>query len=209
MDLKKNLKTYGLIILAIFSTLAIIDNLRISDVADNLEKDNAKLVADITSLEKKLENSSKTSEELLNENEELVEKTANLEDDIVGLKTSLAYQDFIEAMNTIESYKSASTIKEARDLVAFNHGSGYSTIDREGNCPCFMSFRMYGKAVEWKPNMILSLKEFRIDKDKVLLTYRTGEEFKDDYQFIMFKSTLNKDQEERWMIDEIKTVRKE
>lgn len=209
LDVKKNAKTYAIIILSILSALAIFDNLRISDVAEKLEIDNEKLVRELTSLEKNRENSAKTSDELLKNNEELVGEIAKLEEDIEGLKTSVAYQDFKEAMDTVEAFKAANTIIETRDLIAFNNGSGFITRDREGNCPCYMSFRMYGDSVEWKPNTILSLKEFSLDNDKVLLTYHTAEEFEDDYQFIILKSTLNREQEERWMIDEIKLKKKE
>ncbi|MBE4909094.1 hypothetical protein IMZ08_13575 [Bacillus luteolus] len=207
--MKKNLKTYGLIILVVFSTLAIIDNLRISDAADKLQVDNEKLVKQVTSIEKELENSSLTSNELLKENKELVMEVAKLEEDVEGLKTSLDYQGFKEATGIVEAYKVANTIKEASNLVSLNIGGGYSTIDREGNCPCHLFFGKYGKSIEWIPNVVLDLKEFSLDKDKVLLTYRTVEAIKGDYQFIVSKSTLNREQEERWMIDEITLIKKE
>ncbi|QOR67224.1 hypothetical protein IM538_03520 [Cytobacillus suaedae] len=207
--MKKNMKTYAIAILSVLLAVAIFDNLRISDTAKKLEIDNEKLVEELTSKGKDLESSSKTSEGLLIENEELVVEIAKLEEDVEDLKTSVAYQDFKLVMDTVEEFKAANTINETRDLIAFNNGSGFGTRDREGNCPCYMTFRMYGDSVEWKQNMILSLKEFSLDKDKVLLTYHTVDEFEDDYQFIMLKSTLNREQEERWMIDEIKLVKKE
>ncbi|WP_286675849.1 hypothetical protein [Cytobacillus firmus] len=60
--------------------------------------------------------------------------------------------------------------------MAFKDGQGYFTTDKAGNCPCGFGFN--GKGFEWIPNAVLDLKEFRIEKDKVYLTYNTVEDIK-------------------------------
>jgi hypothetical protein len=63
-DLKKNFKTYALVIVLIFTTIAIIDNLRISNVAEDLQKDKDNLVKQVANFEQDLGNSSNNLEEL-------------------------------------------------------------------------------------------------------------------------------------------------
>jgi regulator of replication initiation timing len=208
--LKKNIKTYAIVILFVFSALAIFDNLRISDLADKLVEDNDKLVEQAASFEKELVNSSTISEELKKEKEILMEEIVQLEEEVQGLKTSVAYEDFKEAIETVEAYKSISKIEETISLFLFKVGRSYATIDREGNCPCYISFGTgYRQSIEWKPNVVLDLKEFSLDKDKILLTYHTVEDVQDDYQIVMTKGISFPNGIEKWLIDEIKLKKKE
>ncbi|KAB2331603.1 hypothetical protein F7731_18425 [Cytobacillus depressus] len=200
--MKKNFKTHTLVLLLVLATIAILDNLRISDFVEEMQEDKDKLVDKVASLEKKLGISSNTSDELEKENKRLVESLSQLEEEVAALKSTVEYQDFIDATSTIESYKAMETFKETWGFIALKNGTSFSTIDSIGNCPC--GFTFYGKGFEWVPNTVLTLKEFRIEKEKILLTYNTVTDIKHNYQFVMTKAAGRNDKVGRWRIEEIK-----
>jgi hypothetical protein len=139
---------------------------------------------------------------LKNENKRLVENLTYLEKEVDALKSTIEYQDFNDAINTIESYKSTKTLKDTSKFLALNNGTGFTTLDREGNCPCTISFKE--GSIEWKPNTVLELMAFRVEKEKILLTYNTVEETQHTYQFIMTMGPGRDDQEEKWRIEGIR-----
>ncbi|QED50011.1 hypothetical protein FSZ17_05470 [Cytobacillus dafuensis] len=200
--MKKNFKTYTLALLVVLATIAILDNLRISDLVEEMQEDKDKLADKVASLEKKLGISSNTSDELEKENKRLVESLFQLEEEVDALKSTVEYQDFIDATSTIESYMAMETFKETWGFIALKNGTSFSMRDSVGNCPC--SFAFYGKSFEWVPNTVLTLKEFRIEKEKILLTYNTVADIKHNYQFVMTKAAGRNDKVERWRIEEIK-----
>jgi regulator of replication initiation timing len=209
-DLKKNFKTYALVIVLIFTTIAIIDNLRISNVAEDLQKDKDNLVKQVANFEQDLGNSSNNLEELKKENELLTEDIFDFKKEVDALKSPVNYQDFIDAISAVESYKDAESFNRAKEFFAFSKDTGFSTafstIDSAGNCPCGISFR--GGGIEWIPNTVLELKEFRIEREKIFLTYKTVESIRRDYQFVMTKTKTigfsNNYKVEKWGIEEIK-----
>lgn len=129
-----------------------------------------------------------------------------MEEEVESLRSAIEYQEFTAAINTIESYKASQSFQEASKFIAFKEGGGHITMDT-GNCPCEFGFN--GKGFEWVPNAVLDLKEFRIEKDKVYITYNTLEEIKNNYQFVMTKSIGRYDSVKKWRIEEIKRVTKE
>ncbi|MCS0670026.1 hypothetical protein [Cytobacillus firmus] len=94
--------------------------------------------------------------------------------------------------------------EEENAFIAIKDGSGSYTRDSLGKCHCGFN----GKGFEWIPNSVLDLKEFRIEKDKIRLTYQTVEEVKQDYQFVMSKAPGQYDSEEKWRVEEITLVEK-
>ncbi|MEK3822493.1 hypothetical protein MKY20_25790, partial [Cytobacillus sp. FSL W8-0315] len=118
------------------------------------------------------------------------------------LSQGCEYKEFIAALSTIESYKASQSFQEATKFMAFKDGQGYFTTDKAGNCPCGFGFN--GKGFEWIPNAVLDLKEFRIEKDKVYLTYNTVEDIKTNYQFVMTKAIGKYDSVKKWRIEDIK-----
>ncbi|MCM3595605.1 hypothetical protein M4D55_07385 [Metabacillus idriensis] len=204
--MKKNFKTYALLIVLIFTTIAIIDNLRISNVAEELQKDKDNLVKQVANFEQDLGNSSSNLKELKRENELLTDDISNLEKDIEDLKSPVTYQDFLNAISTVESYKDVESFNKTSEFYNFFSSSkniGFSPKDSAGNCPCSV-----GK-IEWMPNSVLELREFRIDKERIFLTYNTVEKIKNDYQFVMIKTKESYDNVERWRIEEINLKGKE
>ncbi|MFY0758863.1 hypothetical protein AB1K32_08300 [Metabacillus dongyingensis] len=85
--MKKNFKTYALAIVIIFTTIAIIDNLRISDVAEELQKDKDNLVKQVANFEQDLGNSSNNLKELKKENELLTDDISNFKKEVEALKS--------------------------------------------------------------------------------------------------------------------------
>jgi regulator of replication initiation timing len=203
-DLKKNFKTYALVIVLIFTTIAIIDNLRISDVAEELQKDKDNLVKQVANFEQDLGNSSNNLEELEKENELLTEEISNFKKEVEVLKSPVNYQDFIDAISAVESYKEVESFIKTKEFFALSMYTSFSTTDRVGNCPCGISFRTGG--IEWMPNSVLELKEFRIERERIFLTYNTVEIIRHDYQFVMTKTKGYKDEVERWRIEYIKRL---
>jgi len=190
--LKKDLKTSALVLLIVVIALGVFDNLKISDEVEELQEEKQKLSKQIASLEKELENSSKISDELETANKRLVENLIQLKEEVDSLK-SVDYQEFIEAISTVESYKAAETLEEARQFMSKWVGS--YRLDQASTCPCGWIFN--GGGIEWIRNAVVELSEFTIEKEKILLTYNTIEEIERNYQFVMMK-------EEGWKIEEIK-----
>lgn len=211
--MKKNFKTYALLIALIFTTIAIIDNLRISNVAEGLQKYKDNLVKQVANFEQELGNSSNNLEELKKENELLTEDISDFKKEVEALKSPVNYQDFIDAVSAVESYKDEKSFNKAKEFFAYSmdtvFSTGFSTKDSAGNCPCSISFG--GKTIEWIPSSVLDLKEFRIETERIFLTYNTVEKIRNDYQFVMTKTFgfNNNYKVEKWGIEEIKHKVKE
>lgn len=202
-DLKKNFKTTALVLLLVIITLSVLDNLKISDSVEELQENKQKLSNQIASLKIELGNSFSTSDELEKENKRLVENLTQLEEEVDSLK-SVDYQEFMDAISTVESYKTAETLEEARQFMSIRVGT--STLDRAGTCPCSWLFDI--RSFEWIPNTVIKLSEFTIEKEKILLTYNTIEDIERDYQFVMTKEEEGNTNVERWKIEKIKLKEK-
>jgi len=205
--LKKQLKTYAFLLIVIITAIAILDNLKVSDAAGELQENRDKLELKVARLEKEFETVSNAKTELLEDNKRLEENLLQLEEEVRALKSSVATNDFKDAVAAIESFKSKQTFKETLEFLAASNGVGAGTLDREGNCPC--SFTFQGDSIEWIPNAILDLQAFSIDKEKILLTYNTVNYLEHDYQFVMAKEAGWKDFTKKWRIVGIKLVEKE
>jgi uncharacterized coiled-coil protein SlyX len=207
LALKKNLKTYAFLLIVIITAITILDNLKVSDAAGELQENRDKLELKVARLEKELETVSNAKTELLEDNKGLEENLLHLEEEVKALKSSVATKDFNEAVAAIESFKSKQTFKETMEFLAASNGIGTSTLDREGNCPC--SFAFQGDSIEWMPNAILDLQGFSIEKEKILLTYNTVNYLEHDYQFVMAKEAGWKDSTKKWRIEGITLLDKE
>ncbi|MBN8204206.1 hypothetical protein [Bacillus sp. NTK034] len=197
--MKKNYKTYAFAVLLIIAILAIMDGVNNSNAAEELRKEKDRLAEKAASFEKEYENNAKMLDEARKE-------TAELEKEIESLSSAIEYKEFSAAIKTIESYKALQSFEEANAFMARIDGSGYYTGERSGKCHCGFIFN--GEGFEWIPNSVLDLKEFRIEKDKISLTYQTVEEVKQDYQFVMVKAPGQYDREEKWRVEEITLVEK-
>ncbi|UQX57111.1 hypothetical protein M5V91_28610 (plasmid) [Cytobacillus pseudoceanisediminis] len=200
-------KAYFFVILLIIAALAIFDSINSSNVAEDVRKEKDKLASKVTRLEKENENRSNLFVEVREEKEDLEENLSQMEEEVESLRSAFEYQEFTAAIDTIESYKASQSFQEATKFMAFKAGQGYFTTDKAGNCPCGFGFN--GKGFEWIPNAVLDLKEFRIEKDKVYLTYNTVEDIKNNYQFVMTKAIGRYDSVKKWRIEDIKLVTKE
>jgi predicted nuclease with TOPRIM domain len=198
----KNIKVYGVGLILVITFLAILDNLNISDSALELKEENDKFVVEVFRLEKESGNSSNQINELKDENKRLAENLTYLEEEVDALKTTIDYQDFNDAINTIESYKSTKEFKDTSKFLTLNNWTGFTTLDREGNCPCIINFKE--GSIEWKPNTVLELMEFKVEKEKILLTYNTVEQIQHTYQFVMIKGPSLEGREEKWRIEGIR-----
>lgn len=186
-------------VLFIIAAIAILDSLNNSEVAEGLQKEKEMLVKKVKNLEKEFVNSSNLSDELFKENKQL-------KGEFETLKSPIQYQDFAEAINVIEAYKASQSFEEAIEFIAFNIGYGYFTADKERKCPCAFDFN--GKGFEWIPNAVLDLKEFRIEKDKIYLTYNTVQDVKNNYKFVMTKAIGKGDEVKGWKIEEFELEEK-
>ncbi|EFV74315.1 hypothetical protein HMPREF1013_05454 [Bacillus sp. 2_A_57_CT2] len=195
-------KAYFFVILLITAALAIFDSINSSNVTEDVRKEKDKLASKVTRLEKENENRSNLFVEVREEKEELEENLSQMEEEVESLRSAIEYQEFTAAINSIESYKASQSFQEATKFMAFKDGQGYFTTDKAGNCPCGFGFN--GKGFEWIPNAVLDLKEFRIEKDKVYLTYNTAEDIKTNYQFVMTKAIGKYDSVKKWIIEDIK-----
>ncbi len=199
--MKRNGKNYAIVILLVIITLGVVDNIRYSNMVEELESEKEKLSNEIVSLEKKLEDSADNAEKVENENNRLVESVAQLEELVDSLKT-VDYQEFMEAMGTVEAYKAAEGFEEAREAMSTNV-SIYMT-ESEGPCsPCGWGFGFNRHHMDWKPNTFQELREFTIEREKILLTYNTIDELKHDYQFVVSKGE-GWDSREGWKIQDVK-----
>lgn len=177
----KNWQTSVLLFLLLITALAVFDTQRASKRSEETNIQNQKLVEQISDLEKKLEHSNNISDELEKKNKRLLEDTAKLEDEI-KLRESIDFQAFMDAINTIESYKMADTFNEARKYISYK--VGISTKDRQGTCPCKWGFE--SGLTEWNPHIVMNLRTFTAKKEEIILTYSTKDE-KHDYQFVLLK----------------------
>ncbi|WP_282173354.1 hypothetical protein [Cytobacillus firmus] len=204
--MKKNYKTYAFLILLIIAVLAIMDGLNNSNAADELRTEKERLAEEAASFKNEYEIKSKMLDEARKENKDLEESLSELEKEIESLRSTVEYKEFAAAVREVDTYKAVQTFEEANGFIALKEGVGSYTIDTEGNCPCGFGFNY--KGFEWMRNAVLDLKAFRIENDKILLTYHTAEDIKQDYQFVMVKGPGRFDREEKWRIDEIKLMEK-
>ncbi|KML41766.1 hypothetical protein [Cytobacillus firmus] len=203
--MKKNYKTYAFLILLIIAVLAIMDGLTNSNEADELRKEKDRLAEEAASFKNEYEIKSKILDEARKEKEDLEKSLSELENEIESLRSTVEYKEFAAAVREVDTYKAVQTFEGANRFIAQKDGAGSYTIDSEGNCPCGFFFE---KGFEWVPNAVLDLKAFRIENDKIFLTYYTAEDIKQDYQFVMVMAPGRFDREEKWRIDEIKLVEK-
>lgn len=213
--MKRGFKTYTFIILLVLGTIFVLDYFDISRLVNNLQNDKNILIEKVSRLEKQNQKSSTETEQLQNENKQLGEQISQLKEEVKELKTFIQYQDLNDAISTVNSYKAAKTFFQANNYIAFD-GTGtvsYSSLDFEGNCPCFFNFD--GLGFEWKPNVVGNLSEFRTEKGKIILIFTSVQNEHTAYQFVMTKATglkenksspigFDLDKEEQWRILEIK-----
>src|SRR5690606_14148408 len=147
-----------------------------SNAAEELRKEKDRLAKKAASFEKEYENNAKMLDVARKEN-------AELKKEIESLRSAIEYRELSAAIETIESYKASQSYKKANAFMARIDGSGYYTGERSGKCHCGFIFN--GEGFEWITNSVLDLNVFRIEKDKIRLTYQTVEEVKQDYQFVM------------------------
>jgi hypothetical protein len=204
---KINFKTSALILLLVITAIALLDNARTADSAAKLEEDRNRLEEEVGRLEKEIEKRSRMTDELKNENDTLAVNLTNLEEEVAASQSPVRYQDFLDAIDVVEAYKAAGDFKEVIDLIALQDLVGYSTIDKEGNCPCSFTFK--NSNLEWSPGVVLDLSEFNIEKGKIVLTYLTAEVLEDDYQFVIARGEGFFDLTEKWRIEEIRLIEKE
>jgi hypothetical protein len=204
---KINFKTSALILLLVITAIALLDNARTADSAAKLEQDRNRLEEEVGRLEKEIEKRSRMTDDLKNENDTMAVNLTNLEEEVAASRSSVRYQDFLDAIDVVEAYKAAGDFKEVIDLIALQELGGYSTSDKEGNCPCSIIFKYSN--LDWSPNVVLNLSEFNIEKGRILLTYLTAEALEDNYQFVLTKGGGYYDMNENWRIEEIRLLEKE
>ncbi|MHC0039385.1 hypothetical protein [Pseudoneobacillus sp. C159] len=190
--MKKQLLIAAFVILSMISITAIMKENEQFDTLKELKEENEHLLKKVSKLESDLRDHTSTIGSLENRNRKL-------EEEVDTLKSNVSYQDFLKAKNTVESYKLAKTFNDAMQYFARVNGTGITTLDLEGNCPCY--FGDYN----WKPHVVTELKELRVQKGKILLTYSTKNQ--QDYQFIMTEAMGWNNVErvkEEWRIEAIK-----
>jgi hypothetical protein len=198
MNFRLDFKMSLLILLIVITIITILDNRNLSDSLKAQKKEKEILTEKVDELESEL----KIAEELKGKYKDLEDSLSVLGEELSALKTLVPYQDFLDAKNTIEEYKKMNTFQEATQYIAPQNGTGFTAMDRENNCPCSFSFN--GSNVEWLPNVVSELDKFRIEKEKIILTYQTVESLPHDYQFVMIKDLgMDNDDEKRWRIKEI------
>lgn len=202
----KNYKTYAFFLLLIIAVLAIMDGLNNSNAAEELRKEQDRLAEEVASIKNEYEMKAKMLDETKKENRVFEERISVLEKETESLRAAIDYTEFTAAVKAIDSYKAVQTFEEANRFIALKDGGGSYTSERGGGCPC--GFFLNEKGFEWVPNAVLDLKAFRVEKDKILLTYHTAEDIKQNYQFVMVKAPGRFESEEKWRIDEIKLVEK-
>ncbi|UCZ51607.1 hypothetical protein LGQ02_12090 [Bacillus shivajii] len=187
--MKSNYISFGIIILLIILTLFIFrDPGEEAIKLEELQQKNERLIKKNTSLEDELSEADMIIEGLQKENEELLEKKSVLQQDIDAVQR-VDYQDFTDAVNTVELLKQTAIHDEAKELftteagVMEYEGELFVLVDREW--------------INWSESPVLELIEFSIEKDKILLTYNTIRDIRHRYGFVMVS-------EEEWKIEEIK-----
>ncbi|WP_102261057.1 hypothetical protein [Mesobacillus jeotgali] len=207
MNWKKDFKTSALIILLAIMAIALLDNARTADSAAKLEEEQERLEKKVTSLEEEIERRSRMTDDLKYENDILAFDLSNLKEELAASQSSVQYQDFLDAISVVEAYKAEEDFEKVFNLIAINNFIGFTTKDREGNCPCSITFKYSN--FDWSPGVVLNLKEFSINKDKIVLTYLTVEDLENNYQFVLIRSNGSSDKTEKWWIEEIRLVEKE
>ncbi|WP_246943523.1 coiled-coil domain-containing protein [Bacillus pinisoli] len=205
--MKKNVKTYSLVVLVTIMFLAIIDSINTSNSAADIQNENERLQHEVNDLQIELEVSSNEVITIRDEQNQLNEDLSTLQEEINSLLSPVVYQDFMDAVGTVESYKKETSFLKVNQY--FTLSTLFPTADKEGNCPCYLSFATYG-GIEWQPNAVLDLKEFSVQKERILLTYETAQPISHHYQFVLVESTgIKEESAPRWRIEEIKKISKE
>ncbi|MEH7225281.1 hypothetical protein V7112_15840 [Bacillus sp. JJ1566] len=197
----KDFVTAGVVLLIAVTILAVMREQAIKEDYNGLQKDNEKLVEQIVKMEEELDGQSSSSKELEKENKRLTEDVLKLEGEVEALKTPVNYQDILEAIKLVESYKEAKSFEEASKFIAFNIGNGMTAQDSSLTCPCFFVFNE--KSVEWIQNAVHELETVRTEKDRIILTYNTVKDI-GEYEFVMTKAMGRDDPTEKWRIEKIK-----
>ncbi|WNF23381.1 hypothetical protein [Mesobacillus jeotgali] len=203
----KNFRTSALIILLVITAFALLDNARTADSAAKLEEDQRRLERKVTSLEEEIERRSKVEADLKIENDTLAVNLSTIEEEVASSQASVQYEDFMDAMSVVEAYKAVEDFEKIADLIAFQNFTSFGTKDKEGNCPCNINFKYSN--LDWSPGVVLNLKEFNINKDKIVLTYLTVEDLENNYQFVISRSEGFYDSTEKWRIADIRLIEKE
>lgn len=207
MNWKKDFKTSALIILLVITAIALMDNARTADSAAKLEEDKSRLEKKVARLEEDIEKRSKMTEDLKNENDTLAVNLSNLEEEVAASQSSVRYQDFLDAIDVVETYKAAGDFEEVFELIGVDNFTSFGFFDQDYNCPCNIRFKYSN--LDWKPGVVMNLSEFSIEKGKILLTYLTVENQESNYQFVLTRSGGYDDMAEKWRIEEIRLVEKE
>ncbi|MBS4221779.1 hypothetical protein [Lederbergia citrea] len=204
--MKKDIVTGLFVFLIAITIFSVMRESDVKSVATNLQDDNDSLMKQIANFEQELVEKTTKIEELSEENQLLIEDLSASEKEVTLLKTSTEYQAFLNAINSIESYKTSKTFKEASEFIS--NGQGFATMDREGTCPCSFDFKGTPSLFEWIPNAVQELKEFRIEGEKILLTYTTNEDIGHNYLFVMTKAIGVFTQDKKWRIEAIQLIAK-
>ncbi|MGX1193022.1 hypothetical protein [Metabacillus sp. SLBN-84] len=199
-------RDYSIIALVIFLAMMIINNLNMGNEAEILQKEKDNLTEQVAAFKEDEEKKSVALEETLKENERLKNDADDLKKEIDRLKSPVLYQDFLEAVRTVEAYKREDSFNKAKDYFGFSLNGGFSPLDRAGNCPCSIHFGT--GSIDWEPNSVLDLKKMGTEGEKILLTYQTGEMIKEDYQFVMTKTEGFNDKTLKWKIEEINPIKR-
>ncbi|MBT2692758.1 hypothetical protein [Bacillus sp. ISL-55] len=207
MNWKKDFKTSALIILLVITAIALLDNARTADSAARLEEEQERLEKKVTSLEEEIERRSRMTEDLKNENETLAENLSNLEDELAAAKSTIQYEDFMDAIDVVETYKAVGEFQDVFKLIGVDNFTSFGYLDQDYNCPCRINFKY--TSLDWSPGVVMNLDEFSTEKGKILLTYLTVENLESNYQFVLARSGDFYDKTEKWLIEEIRLVEKE
>lgn len=207
MKWKKDFKVSALVILLVVMAIALLDNARTADFAARLVEDKNRLEKKVASLEEENERQSRMIDDLKYENDTSAVNLSTLEEELASAQSSVQYEDFMEAISVVETYKAAGEFTEVIDLIAFGNFTSFTFRDLEDNCPCSITFKYSN--FDWSPGVVLNLKEFSINKDKIILTYLTVEDQEYNYQFVLTRSDGYYDRTEKWGIEEIRFVEKE
>jgi hypothetical protein len=207
MNWKKDFKVSALIILLVITAIALLDNARTADSAAKLEEDKNRLEKKVTSLEKEIERRSRMTDDLKNENDTLAFNLSNLEEEVAASQSSVRYQDFMEAIDVVETYKAVGEFQEVIELIAVDNFTSIGYLDQDYNCPCSINFKY--SSLDWSPGVVMNLSEFSIEKGKILLTYLTVENLESNYQFVLTRDDGFYDMTEKWRIEDIRLIEKE
>ncbi|GAA0343163.1 hypothetical protein GCM10008967_37010 [Bacillus carboniphilus] len=205
--MRERFRTYLLILLLLITAIGIFLSLRTFNLAKELQEEKEELIQNVATLEGELQDSSNRTEELQGKNSQLEEDLSSLKDEIDAIKSPIPYQDIQDAIKTVESYKSVEKLAEVNELLARENGIGLYFMNREEECPCGISFS--SRSFEWIPNAVLDLKEFKMENEKLLLTYSTIDDIKHDYQFVLSKGLGRSEPIEGWYIEDINLIAKE